>query len=73
MSIVDKLRELKLNKEDKLLRRYNLVDWNGLTQEGKDAVMEYMFKQVKSEIVADLQELEKQAKITKKIRGSENE
>lgn len=67
-SISDKLRELGLSKDDKLLRDYGLIDWDGLTSEGETAVMDYMFKQVKAEIVNDLRELEKRAKLIKKVK-----
>lgn len=68
-SIVEKLRDLTMSKEDRLLRRYELVDDAGLTSEGNKAVMDYMFKQVKPEIVKDLLELEKEAKISKRVKG----
>lgn len=70
-TILEKLRDLTLNSDDRLLREYGLVEASGkLTYEGTTAVVEYMFKQVKPEIVKDLRELEKQAKTVKKVKES---
>lgn len=61
MNIVKELKNLTLSSDDKLLRKYQLVDESGdLTAQGKEAIWQLLLKQNKDTLVEQLRELEKE-------------
>lgn len=62
-SVINKLKELNLSPDEKLLQNYNIVDKQGnLTQEGKDLVANNSFNDQKTAIVTQLKALAKAEK-----------
>jgi len=65
--IVKRIKALGLNKADKLLRKYQIVDNAGdLTSDGKEALLNLLFEQNKTALVAKLTEVEANEKQSKK-------
>lgn len=59
MSVVDKLKNLNLDGDERLLRKYGILDETGaLTNEGTQTTRDYAFKLVREDILADLKKLE---------------
>lgn len=62
-SVINKLKELNLSPDEKLLQKYNIVDKQGrLTLEGMDLVANNSFNDQKTAIVAQLKALAKAEK-----------
>jgi hypothetical protein len=66
MNVVKRLKTLSLSKEDKLLRKYQIVDDTGdLTGNGKEALWNILLEDNKTALVEKLSELEKSEKAKK--------
>lgn len=67
MSTVKKLKELAMSADDKLLRKYEVVNECGeLTCEGKEVLMDVLFEQNKKAVVDQLKALDAEEKASKK-------
>ena len=69
MSVVNKIKDLTLTKEDRLLRKYQVVDQyndNALTSTGKEILWDILFAEHKEAIVAKLEAVEAEEKKAKK-------
>lgn len=67
MSIVSKIKELALDADTKLLKKYNVIDEaRELTEEGKEVLLQHLFEQNKDAIVAKLKEVDADEKRAKK-------
>ena len=67
MSIVDKVRDIAMSKEDRLIRKHEVRDECGsLTRAGKDLLLEVLFEENKALVVAKLQDVEAAEKEEKK-------
>lgn len=63
MNVVKKIKALALSKEDKLLRKYGIVDDAAdLTTAGKDALWTILLETNKTALVGKLQEIETESK-----------
>jgi hypothetical protein len=63
VSVVDKLRELKLSKDDRVLYKHGLIYESGkLTEEGKAAVLQQAFDLVKADLVENLRAIDAEDK-----------
>lgn len=66
-SIVDKVKELALSKEDRLLRKHGIVDDCGnIMNEGIELLTRIMFEAHKADIVKAVQEVDDEEKAAKK-------
>jgi hypothetical protein len=67
MNIVEKVKQLALNADDKLLRKYSVVDSEGdLTDEGIEILNTVLLEQFKSQIVEKIKAVEESEKKGKK-------
>lgn len=67
MNVVKRIKNLGLSKEDKLLRKYQMVDQAGdLTADGKEAIWTLLFDANKAALVTKLKQLETDEKTSKK-------
>jgi hypothetical protein len=67
MSTTTQLKELKLTDDERLLRKYNILDTEGnLTEEGARVTRDYAFTEHKTAILADLKTLDAKATKTTK-------
>lgn len=58
-TIVEKLRNLNLTNDDRLLRKYGITDAQGnITEDGKSALVDLLFKANRKEVIAELQKLD---------------
>lgn len=67
MSVANKLKDLTRNKDDRLLLKWGIMREDGsLTGEGSEALENLLFEKFKTELVAQVQQLEDEAKKAKK-------
>lgn len=66
---VDKVRQLAMNKDDRLLKKYEVVDECGqITQGGKELLIDLLFSENKAKVVAKLEEVDADEKESKKAK-----
>lgn len=69
MSVVDKLKRLAMDKDDRLLVDYKIVDESGeLTCEGQEVLWTVLLEKYKPELVAKVRELDEEEKSKKKSK-----
>ena len=67
MSVVSKLKQLALSKEDRLLRQYDIVsDCGDLTEDGQEVLWGILLAANKAELVSRVKELDEEEKAKKK-------
>jgi hypothetical protein len=67
MSVVSKIKQLTLSKEDRLLRKYELVsDCGDVTDEGQEVLWSIILETHKAELVKRVKELDEEEKSKKK-------
>lgn len=73
--VVSKLKDLNLTEDDRLLRKYGLVDeCNNLTDEGTEVLRNLLFEKYRTDVVAQLKQIETaEAKTKKSTKVKETE
>jgi hypothetical protein len=67
MSVVSKIKQLTLSKDDRLLRKYEIVsDCGDLTDDGQEVLWSILLETHKAELVKRVKELDEEEKSKKK-------
>lgn len=67
MNVLAKIKELALDADTKLLKKYHIIDEaRELTEEGKEVLLNHLFEQNKAAIVAKVKDVDADEKKAKK-------